>query len=60
MFVACPVCARRSTYDRDSDRYFHLDGSANAECWCAISRGETVARRVDGQAPAEPEPSRAA
>jgi hypothetical protein len=42
--VACPVCDRRSVYNRDEDRFFHLDGSANAECWCAISRGETIPR----------------
>jgi hypothetical protein len=37
--VVCPVCERRSVYNRGEDRFFHLDGSANAECWCAISGG---------------------
>jgi hypothetical protein len=58
--VACPVCERRSVYSRGEDRFFHLDGSANAECWCYISRGGLVPQPVlggdsgvDGQAPAE-------
>jgi hypothetical protein len=63
--VACPVCARRSVYNREQDRFFHADGSANIPCWVHISRGGLVPRPIlaggDGdehQAPAEP--SRAA
>jgi hypothetical protein len=58
--VACPVCDRRSVYSREQDRFFHCDGSANAECWCYISKGGLVPRPilggdsgVDDQAPGE-------
>jgi hypothetical protein len=33
----CPACGRESVYVRDLDRFLHLDGSGNRECWCAIS-----------------------
>jgi hypothetical protein len=46
--VACPVCERRSVYNRDQDRFFHCDGTDNRQCWCAISRGETLPRRIMG------------
>jgi predicted GIY-YIG superfamily endonuclease len=36
----CPACQRTARYDRGLDRYFHLDGTDNLECWAAISRGE--------------------
>jgi hypothetical protein len=57
--VACPVCERRAVYNRGEDRFFHLDGSTNAECWCYISRGGLVPRPIldpgddEHQAPAE-------
>ena len=60
--VVCPVCRARAVYSRDLDRYFHVDGSVNVQCWVAISRGEHpgAAPRVAGhQAPAG-EPGRAA
>lgn len=44
--VVCPVCERRSVYNREQDRFFHLDGSANAECWCFISRGGLQPREI--------------
>lgn len=44
--VSCPVCARRSVYNRGEDRFFHCDGSANAECWCYISAGGLVPRPI--------------
>jgi hypothetical protein len=52
---ACPACERPSFYHRELDRYFHVDGTTNRQCWCAISRGETVSRVVEHQAPAKPE-----
>jgi hypothetical protein len=51
--VACPVCSRRSVYNRDQDRFFHCDGSANAECWCYISRGGLVPRPILGGGPGD-------
>ncbi len=59
--VSCPVCQRRSCYNRGEDRFFHLDGSANIRCWVHISSGQLVPRPIvaggDGdehQAPGEP------
>lgn len=37
--TCCPCCNRESIYDRAYDRYFHLDGTNNRECWAAISSG---------------------
>jgi hypothetical protein len=54
-YDTCPACLRRSAYLRSHDRFVHLDGSANVECWCAISRGETMPRRAVRRAPAEAE-----
>lgn len=39
--VPCPHCKQDSHYASKLDRYVHLDGSDNARCWLAISRGET-------------------
>ena len=38
----CPCCGGESIYSRDLDRYLHLDGTGNRECWVAISRGESL------------------
>ena len=66
--VHCPVCERRSVYNREQDRFFHLDGSANRFCWAAISSGQLVPRPIlagepgggdEHQAPAD-QPGRAA
>lgn len=46
--VVCPVCQRRSVYSREQDRFFHLDGSTNAQCWCYISQGGLVPRPILG------------
>jgi len=67
--VACPVCERRSVYNRDQDRFFHLDGTNNRYCWCAISRDDLKPRPIpaggsggvdEHQAAAPGEPTRAA
>lgn len=36
----CPVCLRESWYWRALDRYIHVDGSANVDCWVYIARGD--------------------
>lgn len=35
----CPACTALAAYDIESDRFFHLDGSANDPCWLALHRG---------------------
>jgi predicted ATP-dependent serine protease len=42
----CPHCASWSIYLRDEDRYLHVDGTPNRECWAAISRGDKPAQPV--------------
>jgi len=39
---ACPACGFDSIYARQLDRFFHIDGSDNIDCWCAISRGDVA------------------
>lgn len=36
----CPACGSRSLLVRQLDRYVHIDGSENHDCWLRISRGE--------------------
>jgi hypothetical protein len=49
-YAACPVCGRGSFYHRGLDRYFHLDGCGNVECWVHISRGEPTPHRAASRA----------
>jgi hypothetical protein len=57
--VTCPVCGRRSVYNRDEDLFFHQDGSASTECWCAITRGGLIPQPIMGGA-CEPRTARQA
>lgn len=38
----CGCCGAASYFVRCLDRWIHCDGSANAECWASLSRGETI------------------
>jgi len=37
--VPCPVCGLNSFYRYTMDRYYHVLGKDNRECWIAISNG---------------------
>lgn len=45
--VACPVCGRESFYRGDRDRYFHVWGEDNRECWAAITSGRVEISEID-------------
>lgn len=34
-----PACEKPSKFDRDADRYHHLDGTENTKCWVYIASG---------------------
>ena len=44
--VVCPVCERRSVYNRVLDRFFHCDGADNRFCWVAITSGRLVPQPI--------------
>lgn len=35
----CPVCSKPACYSTHLDRYFHLDGDRNDDCWLRLARG---------------------
>lgn len=41
--LPCPVCARPSILYQPLDRFLHLDGSSNVECWHALTSGRHTA-----------------
>jgi predicted GIY-YIG superfamily endonuclease len=45
--VPCPVCGRDSFYRSVMERYYHLWGDDNIECWVALSTEEVLAPFVD-------------
>lgn len=34
----CPVCGESALYATDLDRYVHIDGSSNRDCWVELAR----------------------
>lgn len=38
--LPCPACGVESFYRRTMDRFYHLDGSDNLDCWVSCTRGE--------------------
>lgn len=38
--VRCPMCGADAFYSRPMDRFVHIDGSANQDCWRRMTSGE--------------------
>ena len=36
------ACGREAFYYREIGRFFHVDGTDNWSCWCAVARGDHV------------------
>lgn len=39
-FAPCPMCGQLSLYVAQLDRYVHINGSSNHDCWLRFLRGE--------------------
>lgn len=37
--LLCPRCKKPAFYRRTEDRFYHLDGSCNRDCWLECTRG---------------------
>jgi hypothetical protein len=34
--TACPVCAEPAIYSTETDRYYHMYGRGNRDCWAQL------------------------